>query len=276
LTPFALGTAIGGIASGRVPVGNAQGDLVTSWLNPMSVLIGVLAVVSAAYLAAVFLSADAARQGDPWLTRSFRSRALVAGLVAGATAVGGLAIVHHDARDLFDGLTEGAGLVALVGSVAAGLATLALIVRSRFEPARYTAALAVTAIVAGWGLAQSPNILPGMTVHQAAAGDSTLIPLLVGLALGAFILIPSLAVLFGLTLSGRFDRVTAAIPPLPIDERQAPVRLTAGPPLALVGAGSLVLIAATASWLQVAGAVSMLGGLAALFPMLIAIGEDDE
>ena len=27
LTPFALGAAIGGIASGRVPVGNAAGDL---------------------------------------------------------------------------------------------------------------------------------------------------------------------------------------------------------------------------------------------------------
>jgi cytochrome d ubiquinol oxidase subunit II len=29
LTPFALGAAIGGIASGRVPVGNAAGNLVT-------------------------------------------------------------------------------------------------------------------------------------------------------------------------------------------------------------------------------------------------------
>src|SRR6059036_626322 len=37
LTPFALGTAVGGIASQRVPVGNAAGDLVTSWANPTSV-----------------------------------------------------------------------------------------------------------------------------------------------------------------------------------------------------------------------------------------------
>src|SRR6476469_9836220 len=33
LTPFALGAVVGGIASGRVPVGNAAGDLWTSWLN---------------------------------------------------------------------------------------------------------------------------------------------------------------------------------------------------------------------------------------------------
>jgi cytochrome d ubiquinol oxidase subunit II len=61
LTPFALGAAIGGIASERVPVGNAAGDPWSSWLNGTSVLIGILAVVSSAYLAAVWLTADAAR-----------------------------------------------------------------------------------------------------------------------------------------------------------------------------------------------------------------------
>src|SRR3954470_3594450 len=63
ITPFALGAAVGGIASGRVPVGNAAGDLVTSWVNPTSILIGVLAVITAAYLAAVYLAADAVRLG---------------------------------------------------------------------------------------------------------------------------------------------------------------------------------------------------------------------
>src|SRR5213076_3216874 len=49
LTPFALGAAVGGIASLRVPVGNASGHLFSSWLNPTSILIGVLAVATAAY-----------------------------------------------------------------------------------------------------------------------------------------------------------------------------------------------------------------------------------
>ena len=39
LTPFALGAVVGGIASERVPVGNAAGDELTSWLNPTSLLI---------------------------------------------------------------------------------------------------------------------------------------------------------------------------------------------------------------------------------------------
>ena len=43
LTPFALGTVVGAVASGRVPVGNAAGSLFGSWLNPTSLLVGVLA-----------------------------------------------------------------------------------------------------------------------------------------------------------------------------------------------------------------------------------------
>src|SRR3954454_5895183 len=51
LTPFALGAAVGGIASGRVPVGTAAGDLVSSWLTPTSIFVGLLAVAVGAYLA---------------------------------------------------------------------------------------------------------------------------------------------------------------------------------------------------------------------------------
>src|SRR5205814_31419 len=47
LTPFALGTVIGGIASERVHVGNPGGSLASSWLNPTSITIGLLAVASA-------------------------------------------------------------------------------------------------------------------------------------------------------------------------------------------------------------------------------------
>ncbi len=125
VTPFALGAAIGGVASERVPVGNAEGDLISSWINPTSLLIGVLAVVFCAYMAAVYLAADAARAGSPDLVRAFRARALGAGLAAGALALGGLGVLAADAESLYDGLTEGAGLVAIGGSAIAGCATLA-------------------------------------------------------------------------------------------------------------------------------------------------------
>ena len=205
LTPLALGAAVGAIASGRVPVGNAEGDLVTSWLNATSLLIGALAVATAGYLAAVYLAGDAVREGKPELARAFRVRALAMGLVAGALAVGGLVVLREDARPLFDGLTSGAGLAAVLASALAGLVTLALVRAGRYEPARFSAALAVGAIVAGWGIAQSPDLLPGLTIEDAAAGRSTLWALLISIAAGLVILVPSLALLYGLVLRGRFD-----------------------------------------------------------------------
>ena len=68
-------------------------------------------VVTGAYLAAVYLAADAARAGVDDLVRGFRARALGTGAVAGALAIAGLAVVHGDAPALYDGLTTGAGLV---------------------------------------------------------------------------------------------------------------------------------------------------------------------
>jgi cytochrome d ubiquinol oxidase subunit II len=210
ITPFALGAAVGGIASGRVPVGNAAGNLWTSWLNPTSALIGALAVTTGAYMAAVFLCGDARRVGYPRLETSYRTRALTMGVVAGALAIGGLIVIHSDAPRLYHGLVKGDGLPALIVSAVAGLGTIALVWVRRFEPARYLAAIAVAAVVAGWGLAQKPEILPGLTVRQAAAPHDTLVAVLVAVLGGAVILFPSLATLFRLTLAGRFDPGAAA------------------------------------------------------------------
>ena len=203
LTPFALGTAVGAVASGRVPVGNAAGDPVSSWLNGTSVVIGVLSVATSAYLAAVFLAADAARRDEPELGLEFRRRALIAGAVAGVLAVAGVITLRADARSLFDDLLGGAGLPGVIVSVLAGIATVVLVWQHRYEVARYTSALAVTGIVAGWALAQSPRVLPGLTLDEAAAPHDTLVVTLVSVIGGGAILFPSLALLFRLVLGGR-------------------------------------------------------------------------
>ena len=56
-----------------------------------------------------------------------------------------------------------------------------------------TAALAVAAVVVGWAAGQAPRFLPGMTVVQAAASESTLLALVIAVACGSVVLIPSLA-----------------------------------------------------------------------------------
>ena len=206
LVPFFLGAAVGGIASGRVPVGNAEGDAITSWWNETGVLVGLIAIVTGAHVAAVFLGADSHRAGQPDLVRAFRIRALGSGVVAGGLAIAGLFVVRSDAPDLYDGLTSDAGLACVIASAAAGVITLALEWRSRFEPARYTAAAAVGAIVAGYVVAQQPYLLPpDLTVEEAAAPDATLAALLASVAVGLLILVPSLVWLFRLHLGGRLD-----------------------------------------------------------------------
>src|SRR5205807_10393841 len=96
--------------------------------------------------------------------------ALEAGFVSGAIAFGGVAVLRSDAHPLYHRLVEGRGLIGLLASIVAGSATLALVWRKRYEVSRYTAALAVAAIIAGWALAQSPVSLEGLPVQAPAAG----------------------------------------------------------------------------------------------------------
>jgi cytochrome d ubiquinol oxidase subunit II len=258
ITPFALGASAGGIASERVPVGNAAGGLLSSWLNPTSIMIGVIAVANSAYLAAVYLAADARRADDPALEDAFRTRALGAGVLAGAIAIAGLAVVHTDAHSLFEQLTSGAALGALAVSVLAGVGTLALVARRRFELARFGAAIAVAAVIAGWALARYPTLLPGLSVRQAAASHDTLVTLLVAVLGGAVILFPSLALLFRLALAGRFG------PDAADRDGERPAARPLGAPLgarvtvALLIAGIGLLNVASASWAHALGVLSLL------------------
>jgi cytochrome d ubiquinol oxidase subunit II len=206
LTPFFLGAAIGAVASGRVPVGNAAGDAIDSWWNPTSVFIGALAVVTGTYLAAVYMAGDAARHEDRDLVEAMRLRALAAGVVAGAVAIAGLFVLREDSRQLYDGLT-GDGLPLVILSIVGGVATLALVWFRSFGYARVTAALAVASIIWGWVIAQRPDLLPGvMTIEEAAAPRPTLVAVLVTFLIGALILVPSLAYLYRLFLRGTLDK----------------------------------------------------------------------
>jgi cytochrome d ubiquinol oxidase subunit II len=273
LTPFALATVIGAIATGRVPVGNARGDEVTSWLNPVSVLAGVLAVAFSGYLAAVYLAADAQRLGERALVHDFRVRALASGVVAGALALAGLLVIRVSARPLWDGLTSGLGLAMVIVSALAGVVTMVLVWLGRFGPARASAALAVAAVIAGWAAAQSPELLPGLTVAEAAAGRSTLIATIVGVAVGAVVLVPSLAVLYSLVLRGRLDTTddAAASPggvgPRAVGGRSPRVSLAAGFAVVTLVAGIGLLVFAEPAWANGLGAVALIACAVTVFAL---------
>jgi cytochrome bd ubiquinol oxidase subunit II len=196
LTPFFMGTVVGAVASGRVPIGNAEGDAVTSWLNAVSLLLGALFVAAGAYLAAVFLVSDARRFGDHELVAYFTRRALAAAFVAGALAIAGIFVLHDDARYLYDGLTsEGLPLVLL--SLVCGLGALFLLWRRVARGVRPLAVAAVVAVIWGWGAAQYPYLLPQtLTIEQGAGASETLTAVLVVFGIAVVVVLPALALLF--------------------------------------------------------------------------------
>src|SRR6188508_2348714 len=103
LVPFCLGAVVGAIASGRIPAGGLAGDPWNSWINPTSILGGVMAVVMAAYLASVYLVWDARRLANEGMVEYFRRRAVGAAIIAGVVAAVGIIVLRADARYIFDG-----------------------------------------------------------------------------------------------------------------------------------------------------------------------------
>jgi cytochrome bd ubiquinol oxidase subunit II len=271
LTPFALGTVIGAIAARQVPVGNAAGGQWSSWTNATAIVIGLLAVATAAYMGAVFLCADAVRHGQRELEAEFRKRALAAAVVTGALAVAALPVVHAKAHPLFEGLTHGKGLASAIVSIVAGLVTLGLLWTRRYEAARYTSAVAVAGVVAGWALAQSPTLLPGLTIKEAAAPHNTLVAIIVAVVAGGAILFPSLAWLFKLVLGGRLGEGEAPrAAPAP---RELIGASATGLQARLAGvallAGVVFLTVLDAGWAHAIGAVSLLAFVVFAFPVAL-------
>ena len=173
------------------------GDPWTSWVNPTSVLGGVLAVLVAAYLAAVYLVVDAARLADATMVAYFRRRATAMAVVVGAVAIAGVFVLRADARYLFDGLTSRA-LPLVIASAVCGTVSLILVRRGgRDREARFLAVGAVIGVVVGWGVAQWPYILPEtLEVADAAAPSGTLVALVVATVAAVCIVLPGFVLLY--------------------------------------------------------------------------------
>jgi cytochrome bd ubiquinol oxidase subunit II len=207
-----MGTVVGAIASGRVPVGNAEGDPVTSWLNAVSLVIGALFVATCAYLAAVFLVSDARRARAADLERWFTTRALGAALVAGALAVAGILVLSADAEYVYDRLT-GEGLPLVIVSGLCGLGALVLLRRGATRGARPLAVGAVVAVVWGWGVAQFPYLLPEkLEIADAAAPDPTLTGVLIVFGVAVVLVLPAIALLFTLAQRSVIEETEAPGP----------------------------------------------------------------
>lgn len=201
VTPFFMGTVVGAIASGSVPAAASHASL-DAWTNPTSLLAGFLFVAACAYLAAVYLTGEAARRGKHGLQTYFSRRAQVAALVAGALSLAALVELHSSEPVLYVRLT-GRALPFVVAAGICGLAVLALLAARRAMVARVAAALGVACVIWGWGVAQYPTLLPrtNVTLYDAGAPHSTLVAIVGVAVVAALLVVPSFGLLF--TLQGR-------------------------------------------------------------------------
>ena len=196
LVPYCFGAVVGGIASGRVPSGGKAGDPWDSWVNPTSVVVGLLVVCLDAYLAAFFLVRDADRLSDETMVAYFRRRATVAAVAAGVAAAVGIVVMQQDATYLFDGLTSRA-LALVVLSALSGVAALVLVARHVHRGARLAAVGAVVGVVLAWGVAQWDYVLPeSLTVSAAAAPTGTITAVLVATGLAVVLVVPAFVLLY--------------------------------------------------------------------------------
>ena len=233
LVPYCLGAVVGAVASGRVPPGGQAGDPWDSWVNPTSVMTGVLAVVVAAYLAAVFLVADARRLSDDAMVAYFRVRATAAAVVAGLTACVGLFVLYADARYIFDGLTTRA-LPFVILSAIGGLGSLWLLRRGSPRGTRAAAVSAVGGLLLAWAVAQWDYVLPQtLTVAEAAAPTGTIAAVLVATGLAIVLIVPAFVLLYVLDQKGLLPEESVETGPQPsVDDRSDTVRDTAHRPRA--------------------------------------------
>lgn len=175
LTPFFLGAAVGGVASGRAAPGTPATAHV--WASTTSVVAGLLAVAATAFLGAVFLTADAHRFDAPDMVVYFRRRAWCSLAVVAVLALIGLAETRDHTSYVYDRLTHGLGLLLVVLAAVAAAATAWLVAGRAAGWARFTSVAAVALVIAALGAAQRPYLVPTSLTVQQAAGAAGVVAL---------------------------------------------------------------------------------------------------
>ena len=284
LTPFALGACVGAIASGRVPVGNAaRRPVSSSWLNPTSITIGVLAVVLAPTSPRSTWPPTPRRRGRRRAGRARSARARWARARSPARWRSPVSSCCTRTRTRCTAARHGrgaAGADRLGRSPASRRSRCVLRRRLRAGAALAPRSPSPRSSRAGRWLSSRASC-PGLTVEQAAAPHDTLVAVVVAVVGGGILLFPSLALLLRLTLGGALGHGGDPVSTPP--ERAAP----AGPPLSapsatrlagafLIGGFGLLTIAES-GWAHAVGVVSLLGfvvtGFLAVVPAWLAPEE---
>ncbi|BCL80384.1 cytochrome D ubiquinol oxidase subunit II [Ktedonobacteria bacterium brp13] len=198
-TPFFLGVAAAAVASGRLvnAQGVAQAGNIFAWLSPFTVVIGVMAIALCATIAAIYLVVEARDTiHDTQLTRSYRLNALAAGAITALLGAAGLLLSSSEAPLIWQGMLSHA-LPLVIITMLIGIATAVALFLQRFRLARILIIAEAAFMLGAWGLSQYPYVIPPYyTIESSANVPSAILALLIGMAVGMCILLPSLYYLF--------------------------------------------------------------------------------
>jgi cytochrome d ubiquinol oxidase subunit II len=193
--PLVMGALAGGLARQRVIVENGHvrsGGGGALWIGWFPLATALMALAACTALAAVLMAARLSGRGEERLARGFRVHALWALGATGALAVIALVLSSADAPRLYSGLM-GPGLPAVIVALVALAAAVGAVCLRRDRWAYGAAAVAMAALVWGWGLAQFPRLVgPRVTVASSAAPPAALDAIAIALGAGAVLLLPSL------------------------------------------------------------------------------------
>lgn len=196
--PFFLGASVGAVASGKLAVtsdGRFEADPLTGWLSPLPIFTAFFAVGMCAYLAAFYLTREAAQIGDHESIALWRQRSLTAGVWMQILAVTGLVLVAIESPQLWEGFRLRSWPL-VVAALLCGVFSLWAIGRSKFTWAVFAAAATVATVLWAWGAAQYPALIPPtVTIESAKAPDTVLWAMVWGTGVGILIVAPSLGYL---------------------------------------------------------------------------------
>lgn len=201
ITPVFLGMTLAALSSGDIRV-DAHGMVTTGflagWTTSFAVSVGLFALALFALLAATYLAARAAAEGEHELCDDFRRRALASEAVAGILSSVVTWRAWVEAPELFEGLLGATWSIPVqaLTATAAGAAILSLATH-RVALARVFVIVQVSLVILGWGLAMDGHlVLPDMYLHDAGATAAVLDILPWVLLGGAAVLVPSLLWLY--------------------------------------------------------------------------------
>ncbi|MEO7000421.1 MAG: cytochrome d ubiquinol oxidase subunit II [Ktedonobacterales bacterium] len=197
IAPFLLGTCAGALASGHIRVqhGQVSANLFTTWTTPFALACGAFALGLCTVLAATYLTVEAQQVSDDTLVALLRLRAIIAGAVTALIGAIAAVLAYFEAPVLWNGLV-GKALPLAIGAIVVGIFTATTLLLGHYRLARIGVAAETVCIFAAWAVAVAPYlVVPDLTITNTASPAITLDYLLISVAVGLALVLPSLGLL---------------------------------------------------------------------------------